>query len=194
MESPTNDNLRSSANNLRQSAANGGGEGQPISDPLCRSVAKSRRGGRRPGAGASKGNLNALKHGRRSRQFAELGRIVASVPEAKNTLLAFDRRNNAKSRRAEEAAAERMVAFYQHCKDIAEGKPSPGPFQALAELNAGLNARRKALNAAQSKKERDVLNSALEEIDRELEKMQKSQTNNQPVPRQSDPKYEIAPD
>ncbi len=191
MESPTNENLRSSAENLRQSAT------------------KSRRGGRRPGAGAPRGNLNALKHGRRSRQFAELGRIVASVPEAKNTLLAFDRRNNAKSRRAEEAAAERMVAFYQHCKDIAEGKPSPGPFQALAGpvlsgpqrsggavegLNAGLNARPKALSAAQSKKERDLLNAALVQIDRELEKMQKSQTNNQPVPQQSDPKYEILPD
>ncbi len=49
---------------------------------------------------------------------------------------AYDRRTNARSRRAEEAAAERGVAFYQHCKDIAEGKPSPGPFQALVELNA----------------------------------------------------------
>ncbi len=127
-----------------------------------------------------------------------------------------------------------MVAFYQHCKDIAEGKPSRGPFAYLLEraggpcpeprrsasggasrrealtgpvlsgpqrsegavegLNAGLNARPKALSAAQSKKERDLLNSALVQIDRELEKMQELQTNNQPVPQQSDPKYEIPPD
>jgi len=61
-------------------------------------------------------------------------------------------------------------------------------------LNAGLNARPKALSAAQSKKERDLLNSALVQIDRELEKMQELQANNRPVPQQSDPKYEIPPD
>lgn len=166
----------------------------PISDPLCRSVANKGRGGRRPGAGAPKGNLNALKHGRRSRQFAELGAAIAAVPEAQRTLNAYDKRSNATTRRAEEEAARRMIVFYQHCKDIAEGKPSPGPFQALAQLNAELNERPKALSAAQSKKEREILNAALEEMNRELQKIKNSQTNNRPVPQQSDTKYETTPD
>ena len=34
---------------------------------------KGKHGGRRPGAGAPKGNLNGLNHGLRSRQFAAIG-------------------------------------------------------------------------------------------------------------------------
>lgn len=156
-------------------------------------VKRGKRGGRRPGAGAPKGNLNALKHGRRSRQFAELGAMVASAPGATPALLALAGRTQAKQRRADEIASEAFIRFYQHCKDIAEGKSSPGPFQALAESNARLNAPRKALSAARSKQERDILHSALAQIDREMQKMQNSQTNNQPVTEQSEPKYEIPP-
>ncbi len=42
--------------------------------------AKSKRGGRRPGAGAPLGNLNGLKHGRRSRQLAQLGALILADP------------------------------------------------------------------------------------------------------------------
>ena len=38
------------------------------------------RGGRRAGAGAPKGNYNALKHGRNSRRLRELADILALVP------------------------------------------------------------------------------------------------------------------
>jgi hypothetical protein len=44
-------------------------------------------GGRRLGAGAPRGNLNALKHGRRSAQMARLGMILASQPETRAALL-----------------------------------------------------------------------------------------------------------
>ena len=64
----------------------------------------ARRGGRRPGAGAPKGNLNALKHGRRSAQFAELGVLLASIPQAHDALLALARRHGLKQRRAEDVA------------------------------------------------------------------------------------------
>jgi hypothetical protein len=63
-----------------------------------------RRGGRRPGAGAPKGNLNALKHGRRSAQFAEVGVLLASIPQAREALLALARRHRLKQQRAEEVA------------------------------------------------------------------------------------------
>jgi hypothetical protein len=62
------------------------------------------RGGRRPGAGAPKGNLNALKHGERSKQFAGLGAIVARSPKAATLLLRYARRAEAEDRKADELA------------------------------------------------------------------------------------------
>ncbi len=49
------------------------------------------RGGRRPGAGAPKGNLNALKNGARSKQLRTLIVALMAVPEARAILLAFSR-------------------------------------------------------------------------------------------------------
>ena len=46
-------------------------------------------GGRRPGAGAPKGNMNALKHGRRSRRMATLGMMLAADPKTRAALLAI---------------------------------------------------------------------------------------------------------
>jgi len=63
------------------------------------------RGGRRLGAGAPRGNLNALKHGLRSKQFAQLGAILASSPAARQSLLALAERHRLKQRRADELAA-----------------------------------------------------------------------------------------
>jgi len=66
-------------------------ESQPSSAPNPReSAAKSKRGGRRPGAGAPKGNLNGLKpcpgrsrrDGLHSKQLARLGLAFASPPQA----------------------------------------------------------------------------------------------------------------
>lgn len=47
-----------------------------------------RRGGKRAGAGAPQGNLNALKHGQRSKQLDQAIERLASDPELK-PLLAF---------------------------------------------------------------------------------------------------------
>ena len=62
------------------------------------------RGGRRPGAGAPKGNLNALKHGERSKQFARLGAIIAASPKARSLLLRYANRFDAEQRKADELA------------------------------------------------------------------------------------------
>ena len=63
------------------------------------------RGGRRPGAGAPKGNLNALKHGSYSRQFAQLGALLAASPAARESLLRLLTRHEAHGRKADELAA-----------------------------------------------------------------------------------------
>lgn len=71
------------------------------------------RGGRRLGAGAPRGNLNALKHGLRSRQFAQLGAILASSPAARQSLLALAERHRLKQRRADELAAHILSQVLQ---------------------------------------------------------------------------------
>jgi hypothetical protein len=62
------------------------------------------RGGRRPGAGAPKGNFNALKHGTYSRQFARLGALIAASPAARESLLRLADRHQARGRKADELA------------------------------------------------------------------------------------------
>src|SRR5574341_2670067 len=63
------------------------------------------RGGRRRNAGAPKGKLNALKHGAYSRQFAQLGALVAASPAACQALLRLIDRHQDRSRRADELAS-----------------------------------------------------------------------------------------
>jgi hypothetical protein len=79
----------------------------------------SRRGGRRPGSGAPKGNLNALKHGRRSRQFAEIGALLAQSPKVRETLLAVAARHQIRQRDADEVAAELLARLFQRANEIA---------------------------------------------------------------------------
>ncbi|HSP55178.1 MAG TPA: hypothetical protein VLS25_06270 [Dehalococcoidia bacterium] len=120
-----------------------------ISENQRQSAAKPRRGGARPGAGAPRGNLNALKHGRRSRQFATIGVILSGGdPLIRDTLLAMARRYDLKNARAQDVAAELFIGLYNHARDVAHGKTSPGPFAGIA----GLNVVRKALSDAQSTK------------------------------------------
>ena len=64
------------------------------------------KGGKRPGAGAPKGNLNALKHGRRSRQFAALGAVIAASPSARKLLLRLADRQDLEARKADDLASE----------------------------------------------------------------------------------------
>ncbi len=63
------------------------------------------RGGRRPGAGAKAGNMNALKSGHHSPRVQRLIALLVSVPETRAALLALARRQRAQRRRAERTAA-----------------------------------------------------------------------------------------
>ena len=84
---------------------------------------RSRRGGRRPGAGAPPGNLNALKHGRRSAQFAQLGALLATLPEARQALLALARRHRLKQRRAEDVAALLLQRLLNRAHQMSAAHP-----------------------------------------------------------------------
>ena len=121
----------------------------PVSDQR-ESVAGKRRGGRRPGAGAPRGNLNALKHGRRSTQFSQLGLLLAANPKIRDALLALAQRHQIKQRRADEVAALLFTRLFQHARHVAAGSPSRGPFARLGEDRS--NVQRQRLNDAQSNK------------------------------------------
>jgi len=66
-------------------------------------------GGRRPGAGAPKGNLNGFKHGRRSRQLADVVMTFAANPKLRDTLVALANRAGLTQAKAEEIAARFLV-------------------------------------------------------------------------------------
>ena len=89
-------------------------------------TAPAPRGGRRPGAGAPKGNLNALKHGRRSR-FKDLLRHDTDTVALAGRLLARERRT------AERHAATllRVAVLAHHRRAFADavehGRPLPVP-------------------------------------------------------------------
>jgi hypothetical protein len=82
------------------------------------------RGGKRPGAGAPKGNLNALKHGRRSAQFAKLGALIAANESTREAMLDFARRLDVKQESAVKAI-ELHARIIEEARKIARGEPSP---------------------------------------------------------------------
>ena len=51
------------------------------------------RGGRRPGAGAPRGNTNALRHGQYSRRVAAMNLALRAVPMTADYLLAVTKRD-----------------------------------------------------------------------------------------------------
>ncbi len=81
-----------------------------ISENLCSSVAKKKRGGRRPGSGPPKGNLNALKHGRYSRRHKQVLASLLEVPEARQALIDISNRHRqAFKRRISENATKKRT-------------------------------------------------------------------------------------
>jgi len=65
------------------------------------------RGGKRPGAGAPKGNLNAFKHGKNSRQYLRLLELTSQDPET-SRLLAKVARGNRRQHKRNVADARRI--------------------------------------------------------------------------------------
>ena len=82
-------------------------------------------GGRRPGAGAPKGNLNAFKHGRNSRRQAQLVEALMQVPETRDTLIALGKRNRRLRRQAEEGAGVLMTRLLENVARITLNQACP---------------------------------------------------------------------
>jgi benzoyl-CoA reductase/2-hydroxyglutaryl-CoA dehydratase subunit BcrC/BadD/HgdB len=75
------------------------------------------RGGRRPGAGAPRGNLNAYKHGRNSRAVHQLVEIVATNPEALALLNQIIGGNKARYKRDTERAKRLINQLVEKLKE-----------------------------------------------------------------------------
>jgi hypothetical protein len=83
-----------------------------------------KHGGRRKGAGAPRGNLNGLKHGRYSKQFAEIGALFAMDPTIRDALTALARRHDVKADRANETASLLLTRLIHHARVLSKGQLS----------------------------------------------------------------------
>ena len=108
----------------------------------------SKRGGCRPGAGAPRGNMNALKTGAYSRQFAELGRLLAADPKIRAVLLDVAARAGRKFKTANEEAAYLLTQWAERVEKNAEAKYAPK------------GGKRRGKNAIESSAEGPVLSPA----------------------------------
>lgn len=137
------------------------------------------RGGKRPGAGAPKGNMNNLKHGAYSRQFAMVGALMAQDPDIRRTLLALAERHNLRQHRANEVAALLFTRLFQRAEDIASGAlPSPARRgEAAGRLNLTLPADdHDSIKIAAGNAARRQLRSAVRRAAKKLEKARVNQT------------------
>ncbi|HUF52390.1 MAG TPA: hypothetical protein VMR52_01285 [Dehalococcoidia bacterium] len=75
-----------------------------------------KRGGKRPGAGARKGKLNALKHGRYSQQFSRLGALFAREPRIREVLTILAERFDRERIQAQDDSAALLVHLVQTLK------------------------------------------------------------------------------
>ena len=93
------------------------------------------RGGRRPGAGAPKGNLNAFRHGRSSLQLQTLISALTQLPEIQDTLMQYHRRIKEKERKSRLTAAVILTAFIDRL-----ALPHDDPIRlALKDLDSYIN-------------------------------------------------------
>ena len=91
--------------------------------PSGRACPEPRRwGGRRPGAGAPKGNLNGLKHGLRSKQMKAVVVRWARDPQMRAVLAAYARAGNANQR-----ATTAVALWLRYTGVLGNGAPWPGP-------------------------------------------------------------------
>jgi hypothetical protein len=101
--------------------------------PSMARIAGCNWGGRRPGAGAPRGNMNGLKHGKYSARHRRLVAIIASIPEVRDGLLAIGRRRRRQQRLAEAGASELLAGLLQRAGDIVLN-PQPNHVEANQDL------------------------------------------------------------
>jgi hypothetical protein len=88
------------------------------------------RGGKRPGAGAPRGNLNALKHGRHSTQLQQLAVTLALLPAVRDTFIKVARRQRRQRRAAAVAGHLLLTQLLRAClAGLQDNQPESPPAQ-----------------------------------------------------------------
>jgi len=90
-----------------------------VDPPSLPKIAGRTHGGKRPGAGAPKGNMNAFKHGQYSARHRRLVQIFASIPEVRDALIDIGTRRRRQQRLAEAGASEILAGLLQRAGEIA---------------------------------------------------------------------------
>jgi hypothetical protein len=85
----------------------------PPPDPLRR-----KRGGKRAGAGAPKGNLNGLKTGRHSKVYKQLAQALIETPEAHQLLLRIAKRQRKVDKEKEFGASQLTAEILRRVGEI----------------------------------------------------------------------------
>ena len=93
--------------------------------PRPRPTAPRPRGGRRPGAGAPRGNLNAMKHGETSRQMQHLATALALVPGTRKALLRLMARQRRQQAQARTVATTILANLLRSTLQLVDNQP-PG--------------------------------------------------------------------
>ena len=120
--------------------------GPPV-EPVPVIRPKGKHGGRRPGAGAPRGNLNSLKHGRNSRYHQKLLATLITVPEVAEALVRLAERRRKQQRKTEAAAAEALADLFQRAGQIVLA-PENNQLQNNQELLRFLRAAESSLREA----------------------------------------------
>ncbi len=110
-------------------------------------------GGRRPGAGAPRGNLNALKHGNTSAYNKKVLATLAAVPEVAEALVRLAERRRKQQRKTESAAAQLLAELFQRAGQIVltpENNQLRNNQDLLRFLRAAESSLREAINQQSS--------------------------------------------
>jgi CRISPR/Cas system-associated endonuclease Cas1 len=76
------------------------------------------RGGKRPGAGAPRGNLNGFKHGRNSQQFRKLLQLVENDPAVARVVAGLIDQNERQAARARKRAETHLFRLLQRIEEL----------------------------------------------------------------------------
>ncbi len=120
---------------------------------------RSRKGGRRPGAGAPRGNMNALRTGRYSERFLRGALMIALLPEVRLIFAALRRQDENRYRQlfyeavaAADRAAQLDPALAESIRDLIARRiesilrrgPTPAFFSEQSNNQTGRPACRQA--------------------------------------------------
>ena len=94
------------------------------------------RGGPRPGAGAPRGNLNALKHGNASRQLKQVSDILAVLPRPTQTPANRNPRVSKRRKGARMLAAHLLLSVLERAPSGSKYRNGPEVHRLRELLNA----------------------------------------------------------